>query len=276
MILPDINSIKMIYPTDGIPESLPTINNNYSTLHLWISAIEQEYEGKWQPIIDYYNRYMIQLQNSLTLAQSYSANWDSFQTTVETNSSKWLQPFTIVYPTLIQDNITQDDVDAIKNWLDQYFPIRNSNGSLNYVENQKFIVSCYLYTYNTGNEIDILDQPYSYAICTTNSGTIYAHCQIKYSGGNVHCNQSTYSCNLTFDFYPSKHVDCWFTSPYLYNNSKFGSAINDSSVFDVSKQTARGQIQANLRMKYNDRKETQIQHLIFTVNECDWNYGGIL
>jgi hypothetical protein len=275
MINFNASTIRTINPSEGISDSLSTINNNYSTLYLWTSALQQKYDGVWQPIIDYYNQYVDQLQNSLTLVQSYSANWDNFQTIVESNSSKWLQPFTIFYPTLIQDTLTQNDIDSIKTWLGQYFPIRNSDGTLNYVENQKFIVSCYIYSYDTNNQINIKDQAYSYAVCATQSGTIYAHCKTLVTGGWVHCSNTSYYCDATIDFYPSKHVDCWYASPYLYNVPEFGQAITDTT-FTANNQSVRGQIMANISMNYLDRNETKLQNLIFNVIGCDWNYGGTL
>jgi hypothetical protein len=274
MILPDINSIKIIYPAESIADSLPTINNNYLTLQLWISAYEDEYAKTWSPIIEYYNQYSADLKESLTLAQSYSANWDSFQTIVESNSAKWIQPFTIFYPTLIESNNAPIDTDIFKNWLNQYFPIRNPDGSLNYIEGQKIIVNCYLYSYDYAKKIDITDEPYSYSRCTTSSGTIYAHCKTIISGGPIVCSQSTYYCARTIDCYPSKNVNCWYSSPYLYDVSPFGSPITSPTVFSTSKQVARGQIKANISMNFLDRRETNIAQFVFVVNECDWNYIG--
>jgi hypothetical protein len=273
MITPNINSIALIYSSDNIAQSLSAINNNYSTLHLWVSAFDQQYQQIWQPVIDYYNNYSESLQNSLTLAQSFSSNWNDFQTTVESNSAKWLQPFTIFYPTLIQDTVTDNDVLLVKAWLDKYFPIRNNDGSLNYVEDQRIIVNCYTYSYDNDNSIDIFDEPYSYARCRTSSGTIYAHCQTIITGGTINCNQASYYCNTTYNTYPSKRVNCWYSSPYLYDIAPYGSPIINN-VYDINKTTARGQIQAKITMKFLDRKENTIQPLSFKVYDCEWNYTG--
>jgi hypothetical protein len=276
MITPDLNNIKIIEATEGISDSVNVINNNYSTLYLWVSSLQHEYDNSWQSVVNYYNEYASQIQDSLTLVKSYSANWNNFQTIVESNSSKWLQPFTIFYPTLIKDNVTQTDIDTIITWLNEYFPIKNSDGTLNYVENQIFIVNCYVYIYDNNHSINIVDQPYSYAVCSTVSGTIYAHCQVLLSGGTVNCNQGSYSCNISYDCYPSKNVDCWYDTPYILNIPTYGAPILNGDVFSKTNQNVRGQIQANLKMNFSERRETEIKNLKFTVSNCDWNYEGVL
>jgi hypothetical protein len=272
---PNINKIRTIYPSESISDTVSVVNTNYSTLFVWTSAIQQQYDKIWQPVVDYYNQYEAQLKNSLTLVQSYSAKWDDFQTIVESNSSKWIQPFTIFYPTLIQNNITTSDVDTITTWLKEYFPIRNSDNSLNYVEDQKFIVSCYIYSYDTANKINISDDAFSYAICNTSSGTIYAHCETKIAAGDVYCYSQKYSCAHTAVYNPSMHVDCWYSTPYLYDIPRFGSPITDNT-FSASKQRVRGQIRANIGMYFTDRREDNIKQLLFTVGNCEWIYGGLL
>jgi hypothetical protein len=271
MNLPDINSIRIIQSSEQIADTIDAINNNYSTLQLWASAIQQEYDIRWQPVINYYNQYIVSLNNSSLLAQTLSADWDIFQTTVETNSAKWLQPFTIFYPTLILDNVTDDTIITIIDWLRQYFPIRNSDNSLNYVEGQKLIVNCYIYSYS--DTINIVDEPYSYAKCQTRSGTIYAHCKTVISGGTIYCGQGSYSCAKTIETNPSKHVDCWFSSPYVYDVAPYGSPITDTA-FSTAKQNSRGQIKTNITMNYTDQNETGIETLVFKVYDCDWQYNG--
>jgi len=272
MNLPDTTSIRDILLSEQIADTIDVVNKNYTTLQLWASAIQQEYDNNWQPILDYYNQYAVSLQEASTLAQTFSADWDDFQTIVETNSAKWLQPFTIFYPSLILNNVTDDTVTTIIDWLRQYFPIRNADNSLNYVEGQKLIVNCYIYTYN--NVINIADEPYSYAICETSSGTVYAHCETKTTGPTIVCGQgSVYSCDQTLVTNPSKHVDCWYTSPYVYDVAPYGSPITDTA-FSYAKQRTRGQIKTNITMNYTDQNETGIETLVFKVYDCDWQYNG--
>jgi hypothetical protein len=272
MNLPNINSIRTIESTEQIADTIDAINNNYYTLQLWASAIQQEYDIRWQPIINYYNQYAASLTDTFSLAQTLSSDWDNFQTIVESNSAKWLQPFTIFYPTLILNNVTDDTITTIIDWLRQYFPIKNNDNTLNYVEGQILIVNCYTYSYS--DTINIKDEPYSYAKCNTTSGTIYAKCQTKISGAPIHCGSgAVYTCDLTLVTNPSKHVDCWFSSPYLYDIGSYGSPITDTD-FSTSKQNVKGQIKTNINMDYTDQNETGIETLVFKVYDCDWQYNG--
>ena len=279
------NTINFILSSQNIDASVPIINNNYNTLQLWVSVLQVHYDNNIQPIINFYNEYSSQLNQYLTLSNSYSANWDDFQTKVEINSSKWLRPFTIFYPTLIQDGINPDNIKTIITWLNEYFPIVNLNGSLNYVQNQSIVVSCYLYSYDVSNQIKTKQYAYSYSKCSTNAGIIHAHCQTIVIGGWVHCNQGSYLCDTTVDCYPSLKVNCWYGDPYLFDIGSYGiimppenpPAVKDKVNFASyvkSRSSVRGQILADISMNYLDKKETGIQSLKFIVNNCEWSYVG--
>ena len=285
MNLPDLTKIRVIDKTEQIADTVTAINTNYSTLQLWVSALQQEYDLTWQPLVDYYNKYGVYLSDALTLATNLSGSWDDFQTTVETTSSKWIQPFTIFYPNLIKDSVKDSDISNITDWMNKYFPIVNSDLSINYVQGQKTIVNCY--TYSLNEQFNFIAEPYSYVHCTAHSGTIYAHCQTIVTGGTVHCSNASYNCNATFDCYPSKHVDCWYSSPYVYDIPPYGIPIPDVSVQPVpatnsasypsyvaTRQQARSQIQGKLNMEFTDRDDSNMQSLIFIVNECSWTYDG--
>jgi hypothetical protein len=270
--LPDITSLRLINSSEQIADTIDAINNNYSTLQLWASAIQQEYDMRWQPIIDYHNLYATPLTEASLLAQTLSADWDDFQTTVETNSAKWLQPLTIFYPTLILNSVSDGDITTIIDWLRKYFPVKNDDDSLNYVEGQMMIVNCYIYTYS--DIINITDEPYSYAKCNTSSGTVYAHCKTEITGPTIYCGGGAhYSCALTKEDNPSKHVDCWYSAPYVYDVAPYGTEITDTT-FSTNKQNTRGQIKANITMDYTDQNEKNLKGLIFKIYDCDWQYNG--
>ena len=274
MNLPSLSSITTISPLENIADSLSAINTNYSTLQAWVTSVENQYNGDWQNVISYYSKYGQSLLDTLSLVQSASGEWDAFQTLVESNSASWLQPFTIFYPTIIQSPFTQSDIDGINAWIRKYFPIKNADGTLNYVENQQFVVNCY--TYALSSQINVNDTAYSYSECSTTSGTIYAHCVSVVTGGTVVCTNATYNCNMTINCNPSLHVDCWYNSPYLLDIPPYGEPIPDSEVFNATDQYARGQIMANLTMNFNDRRETKVAAFRFLVSDCDWVYGGVL
>jgi hypothetical protein len=277
--------MSFILSSQNIDDSIFNINDNYNALQLSVNILQNYYNDNIQPIIDFYNQYSLQLNESLTLSQNYSANWNNFQTIVETNSSKWLRPFTIFYPTLIKDGINQDDINTIITWLNEYFPIINLNGSLNYLQNQSIIVSCYLYEYDITNKINTKEYAYSYSNCSTNNGTIHAHCQSIIAGGWIHCNQGSYLCDATVDCYPSLKVDCWYGDPYLFDIGSYGVIMpkenappqTPASTFNSyvkPRQNVRGQILADISMNYLDKKETGIKSLKFIVNNCEWSYVG--
>jgi hypothetical protein len=285
MINFDLTTINFIPSSQNIDESITTINANYKTLQSYVSALQIYYDNNIQPIIEYYNQYSSQLNDTLTLTQNYSANWDDFQTIVQSNSSKWLRPFTIFYPTLIQNNINQDDINTIIIWLNEYFPIINIDGNLNYTQNQSIIVSCYLYSYDTDNQINTKEYAYSYSKCSTSNGIIHAHCQTIVTGGWVNCNQGSYLCDTVLDCYPSLKVSCWYGDPYLYNYGNIGLIIppenppptTPNSIFQSyvnNRSIVRGQILADISMNYLDKKENGIQSLKFIVNNCEWSYVG--
>ena len=279
-----LSSMTFILSSQNIDQSLSAININYTSLQLLVSSLQVYYDSTIQPIVDFNNQYSLQLNNTLTLTQNYSANWNDFETLVLSNSSKWLRPFTIFYPTLIQDNITQNDINTITTWLGQYFPVTNTDGSLNYVQNQNLLVNCYLYTYDTDNKIKLNDYAFSYAKCSTHNATIHAHCQTLITGGWIHCNQGAYLCDTTLDCYPSLKVDCWYGDPYLFDIPNYGKNIPSNnppaktnknySSYVNSRVNVRGQILADITMNFLDKKETGIQTLKFIVDNCNWAYVG--
>jgi hypothetical protein len=254
--------------TDNIADSLETINNNYNSLFLATSGLEDEYNLSLSPLVQYYENYYYQLKESFNLYETYKNEWNDFLTTVISNSSKWLTPMTIFYPTIIEDPISDDDIYDVNNWLRKFFPIKNSDDTSNYVDGQIFIVNCYTYEYS--EPIKVLNQPYSYCNCQTYSGRIALHCQTRITGGWINCNQGSYNCDKVINCYPTKDVDCWYESPYLHEN---GNVIKPTDA-TATKRKSISKIQANISMEYTDRRENSIKTFIFRVSQCDWEYRG--
>lgn len=261
------DQIAPISELDRISRSVATINNYNSVLYSSATAIENAFYKDTNVIVDYFNENSKLLFNSITLLENNSIKWQDFLTTVYSNSAKWLKPMTILYPKIIREPFTDNDLINVLQWLKKFYPIRNSqDGSLNYVENQQFIVSIYLYNFD--QQINLLDQPYAYTKCVTQSGLISLHCQTLITGGWINCHQGSYNCNKVINCYPSLNVDCWYETPYLKID---GTPINTNDPVSV-KQVVRSQIQANLIMNYVNRKETKIKTIIFKVENCDWVY----
>jgi hypothetical protein len=265
----DLYSIQTLKPEDEISDSVETFNYNYNTLYFKAVEIQTIYNRLLYPLIEYYKENSELIYNSLSLYSQNSANWDDFLSITHSNSSKWLQPVTIFYPTLFEDSLTEENIESVNNWLKKYFPIKNSDGTLNYIENQKFVVSCYIYSY--GNNNNILDLPYSYSNCKTTGSKITLHCKTIITGGWVYCHQGSYNCDRTINCYPSLQVDCWYESPYLHIT---GTPILTSDPISA-KQDVISKISAEIEMDYQERKEIEIKNILFIVNECDWLYRGL-
>jgi hypothetical protein len=264
-----LNKISLIPASQNIGNSMDTINNNYRTLYNISTAMEETYVDYIQPILDFYQKNKKLLENSNQFIKVNNKEWQDFYTMVQQNSSVWILPMTVFYPTLIIEPLTDEKITKVGNWLKENYPVRKiQDNTLNYVENQKFIVTCYLYNYT--NERKVLDQPSSYCLCSTQSGLISLHCQTIISGGWIHCHQGKYNCGLTLNCYPKLNVNCWYESPYLKTD---GSPIKPSDPVE-SKQTTISKIQADIKIDYIDRRETDIKNLVFIVENCDWVFIG--
>ena len=260
--------VEKILSADVISDSIEISNENYHTIYLGLSSVQQYYSDIFVPIIGFYNEYSNQLKDAYSIYEQASGNWDDFLTTVKLNSSKWLQPFTLFYPDIVQEPFTDSSVETITHWIKKYYPIQNEDGTINYVENQKLIINCY--TYIQGTEIDLVDSPHSYCKCKTHSGDVSLHCQTVITGGWIHCNQGTYNCDQVLDCYPQSTIDCWYETPFLH--SDFSDIKNGAPI--STKQEVISQIKANITMKFDERYEYDIKTLFFTVQDCDWVYLG--
>jgi hypothetical protein len=260
--------IEEIFKEDTITNTINVCNSNYYNIYLGLSSAQQYYTDIFIPIIEFYNEYSNQLKEAYTIYEQASGSWDDFLTKVQSNSAKWLQPFTLFYPDILQEPFTDNSVETINNWVKKYYPITNEDGTINYVENQKLIVNCY--TYVQGTEVDIIDSPYSYCKCKTQSGNISLHCQTIITGGWIHCNQGSYNCQQTLDCYPQSTIDCWYETPFLHTD--FSPIGVDEAI--SSKQDVVSKIKANITMKFNERYEYDIKTLFFEIQDCDWVYMG--
>jgi hypothetical protein len=252
-----------------IGESIGKINKNYDYLYQAATAIEDTHMNEYYPVIEYYEENKQILHEAIEILSNNYIDWTDFYTTVQQNSALWLLPMSVFYPTLMEHPLTPTKIDIVGNWLKKYFPIKNDiDNTLNFVERQRFIVSCYTYQY--ASKIQILDQPYSYCNCSTRSGVIALHCQTKITGGWVNCNQGSYNCSHTLNCYPTRNVDCWYESPYLKSD---GTPIRATDPVSV-KQVTQSKIQANINMEFVDRRENSLKNLVFEVEDCDWVYVG--
>ena len=261
-----------ISSNDTICDTLSSINANYSNLSNWIIDFQTSYNDNWKPLFDYYNQNSDLLNSTLTIVENNSANWDSFQTTVEVNSARWLQPFTIFYPNIPQKNTDSSfDITPVTDWLNYNFPVKNNDNTINFVENQQAIVSCY--TYELSARInnfykDITDS----TTCVTVNGKACARCQTNVTGGFVYCHQGTFGCDYTASVRNCQKSNCFFTYPPYY---PLDSNKNQNTL--LSSPTALSKIEAQLSFFFTDRYESQqITTISYTVIDCQWFFDKFI
>jgi hypothetical protein len=267
-----IYDITLINPNQTIGDSLIDINKNYTNLSNWVIDVQKTYNTKYLSVYNFYVKYADKMDLTLSLIQTLSAQWRSFQTTVETNSSKWLQPITIYYPDLIVLPFTNSSINIIKNWLVTNFPIKNSNSSdVNYVEGQQFIINAH--TYKIENKINNASfKLFDYTLCYTSNKTIYVYCSDLWANTTVHCSNGNASCGYSRNCSKSAASDCHYTSPYYRN-------LADENPISGAPNTTQGysKIEATVRANFTDRIENSfIRSLSFKVLDCDWVFDKFI
>lgn len=264
-------TIEIINPSETIGDSLNTVNQNYTTLSDWVIDIQKLYDDKLSPLYEFYIKYSNRMDRTLTNIQNVSSDWRSFQTTVETESSRWLQPLSIWYPDLMTSPFEDSSLVQVKNWLVENFPIKNLDDSVNYVEGQEFIVNCY--TYRIQQKINRIDYLIDSTPCRTSNTTIYAYCSDTWSAKSIVCNNGTFNCAYTHNCKVGKESDCYYLTPYYYNPTD----VNPIGTVNTHATTGWSRITANVNSKYTDRFENaNIKSISFRVIDCDWSFNKFI
>lgn len=265
-----IYTFKRIEPTETIGDSLSTVNQNYNTLSKWIADIQTLYDTTFLPLYDFYIKYANRMDETLTTIQSVSSEWRSFQTTVQVNSAKWLQPFSIWYPNLLPAPFTDASLTTVKSWLDLTFPVKNPNGSVNYVDGQEFLVSCH--TYRIEQKINALISLIDYTRCTTANTTIYAYCSDTWRPQSIVCKAGGFNCAWSRSCRVGATSNCYYLTPYY---TRFNDTIPIGTTNpNADKTFGYGKIEATVTAKYTDRYEnTAIRTISFRVVDCNWTFN---
>lgn len=264
-------TFKKILNSESIGDTLSTVNLNYSNLSNWVIDFQTNYSNLWKPLFDYYNSNSDIFNQTVSLTQTYSSDWDSYQTTVQANSSKWLQPFTIFYPNILQDPFDEINyLSIITDWLSTNFPVKNSDNTSNYVENQQAIISCY--TFLTSAKIDLYKDMVDYTDCNTKNGRACARCETIITGNPVYCFEGTFDCNYSSVIRNCNKSNCYYTFPPYY---PLDSNKNQNTL--LSSATARSKIEAQINMNFTDRWEApNITTISFKVVDCDWFFDKFI
>ena len=262
-------TLSAIKPTETIGDSLSTVNHNYNTLSQWVIDIQGISDAKFVPLYDFYIKYSNRMDRILSTIQTVSSEWRSFQTTVQTNSAKWLQPMTIWYPNLIATPFTDSSLRVVQSWLGTTFPIRNLDNSVNYVEGQQFIVSCHTFRIEQKVNQNIFLRDHT--TCRTSNTIIYAYCTDQWAHRSITCKKGAFSCQYSRGCRTGKTSDCFYLTPYY-------TRLTDTTPIGTTNRNADrtygiGKIEANVSARYTDRFEsTAIRTISFRVVDCNWTF----
>lgn len=290
-----------ILTSDYIGDSLSAVNLNYLNLSNWVNDIQNDYQNNLKPVIDYYNQNIEKLTNIISIVNEFGYNWFDFQNTVQSNSSKWLQPITVFYPNILPYSTQNSYINEITNWVNATYPV-----NLNYVENQKIIVHVYNNQSSTWLEEDLITD---YTICQTSDVGVCVTCNTVAYGPDISCASSSHPCPDTWSCSTCKSFDCYYVSPpyipleesflattdlkYIPPDQGYKNGIYDpkkaiptddklqqiwvSNITVLSSHIAKGQIQADVNMNWIDIWESDtISTYVFVVNNCQWVFSNFL
>jgi len=217
-----MSNIISLKTTESIGNTLSTVNNNYFNLELDTLSIQNDIEQYWNPVVNYYLDFQKLLKETTSIAQSYSSIFIGTSTTVEANSSSWIKPITIFFPSIFPNFIDSESIlDTLSGWIVEYFPetsfseydeITNSfNQVSNYVENQELIV--YAHRWKYGSSISENTLLTDYTLCTTSSKSVCVTCTNRYSG-YVRCDNGDFNCNgQSNSCQQCETLNCFYASP---------------------------------------------------------------
>jgi hypothetical protein len=251
-----------ILTSEVIGNSLSSINLNYSNLNDWANNIQLNYENALKPLMDFYNAYITDMKDTLSLVSETSSSWNDFKTTVQSNSSYWVQPLSIIYPKIFTYPFIDSYLTEITSWVNEQYPTQNTSlGTTNYIENESIIVNVYTYR----EEVKINSNTYltDFVTCYSINSTICADCKTTF-WGLVGCHQGLFNCSHTVNCKSCASSQCSYTRPF-YNIRGSGTVYADSK------------IDAQVAMYFKDRWEHEdIKSISFKVVDCKWTFDKFI
>jgi hypothetical protein len=227
--------------TTTLYDSLPTINSNSLELDSAVVSLKSRI-GKWRIMYDFFTDFRKILNENSTFSQNNSSIFIETATLVEANSSTWLKPISIFYPSIFPGSVPEEHVvSTVLSWVDNRFPIftgeedtisttdyRNLTPSdititlstpvpenPKYIEGQKLIVYVHRWMYGS----NLLESHYLWdsTICKTRSQTICAQCTNRYYG-YVYCSNGDFKCDGQSNSCQScKSITCNYNTPPYYS-----------------------------------------------------------
>lgn len=244
---------------DFIGNSLSAVNLNYKKLEYWTNNISFSSNNLYKPLLNFYNFYGNFWKNAINYANSINAiaRLSSFQTSVETNSAKWIKPITFFYPFINQynTNTLNSNLNQAVSWFRLQYPVLpNANTKPNFVENTRAFLYCLFFE----EAVEINERP---TITSTRN------CRTQNKSGVV-------SCIVVW----LNNVSCY--SSWIcpnYNGRTCNSTFTANCKYENNTQNVNRSIVANFNNYFKDRSEHEhVYCLQLVVKDCDWVLEKIL
>jgi hypothetical protein len=247
-----------ISTSHSIGDSLSTVNLNYDNLDNWVTSIQLSAQNFWKPLVNFYQVKGKLFKSAAAVGTLWKPSWDNCVTQITVNSSKWLEPTIIFYPTVLtstdllpNQNINTNTQTKITTWLNTNFASTSKGSTPLYIQNQKAYV--YILKQESATPINTVRLLQDTGSCSTNDVTVTTYCTNKYSGyvycsnGDFNCDGQSNGCNQSATC-PCRYPQ---TNAYTYNPI----------------------IQAYLNFNYtNTYESSNIECLVFEMQNCSWIY----
>jgi hypothetical protein len=272
-------TLTKILSSDTIGNNLSALNLNYQKLEYRTNNIINSSIQIFEPLIEYYNFYNNFWKN--TIDYSYAINaperFQKFKTTVQTNSSLWISPISIFYPTISEyKTLTfSNEINKAINWFKNNFPIFTSTNSTIplYPEGTKAFLNCMFYTESV--KVNANNTVTENVNCSTFDRSASVNCIYNYLK-NVFCG-STEVCSR----YNGSRVATVYTLKCTYENgNRTFSHITPAEKRIAAQRNnfpARSTITrqgiAQINSYFKDRSEyDNLFCILLEVKNCEWRY----
>jgi hypothetical protein len=128
----------------NIGHSLSAISLNFNNLDTTLCNITQSADNLWTPSSEEFLNFFPKWSEMLTVIENNSACWNETYNTVNTLSSFWLKPITLIYPYPFEKNAINTS-DTVESWLNENFPTRVGE-CFNFIIGQELYVFTPMYT----------------------------------------------------------------------------------------------------------------------------------
>jgi hypothetical protein len=133
---PTCNFVYPVLAGENIGDSLSSINYNFRQLDIQQCNIETQVTQQWEPAFTVFSQNSANWIDASTAFSLNSSCWTDTSTVVQEMSGFWLKPITLVYPHPFTGNT---DIQTIRNWLVENFPVEGG-GCFNYIVGQQFFI----------------------------------------------------------------------------------------------------------------------------------------